>query len=82
MSALEKVMAEIKNNPRQARFEDVKLVCTHVFGSPRIHGSHYVFKTPWSGDPRVNIQNRKGYVAPYQVKQVLAAIERWRKENA
>jgi hypothetical protein len=35
-----------------------------------------VFKTPWPGDPRVNIQNKGGMAKPYQVRQVLAAIER------
>jgi hypothetical protein len=35
-----------------------------------------VFKTPWPGDPRVNIQDRQGKAKPYQVKQVLAAIDR------
>jgi len=33
-------------------------------------------KTPWPGDPRVNIQNDKGMAKAYQVKQVLKAIER------
>ncbi len=33
-------------------------------------------KTPWQGDPRVNIQNNKGKAKAYQVKQVLMAIER------
>jgi len=31
---------------------------------------------PWAGDPRVNIQNNKGMAKPYQVKQVLKAIDR------
>jgi hypothetical protein len=31
---------------------------------------------PWQGDPRINIQNRKGKAKAYQVKQVLLAIER------
>ena len=30
-----------------------------------------VFKTPWQGDPRVNIQNAKGKAKVYQVRQVL-----------
>ena len=47
------------------------------FGKPRNKGtSHHVYKTPWSGDPRVNIQNSKGKVKPYQVKQILQAIEK------
>jgi hypothetical protein len=31
---------------------------------------------PWSRDPRVNIQNDKGKAKAYQVKQVLAAIDK------
>jgi hypothetical protein len=37
--------------------------------------SHKVYKTPWQGDPRVNIQRAKdGIAKAYQVQQVLAAI--------
>jgi hypothetical protein len=39
------------------------------------HGT-LVIKTPWPGDPRVNIQNAKGKAKPYQVRQVLQAIEK------
>jgi hypothetical protein len=35
-----------------------------------------VFKTPWPGDPRVNIQNGNGQAKAYQVRQVLAAIDK------
>jgi hypothetical protein len=35
-----------------------------------------VFKTPWAGDPRVNIQSAKGKAKPYPVRQVLSAIEK------
>lgn len=36
-----------------------------------------VYKTPWIGDPRVNIQKGKsGQAKVYQVKQVLDAIDR------
>jgi len=52
-------------------------VCNHYFGKPRQSGSsHCVYQTPWPGDPRVNIQNHKGKAKPYQVKQVLLAIEK------
>jgi hypothetical protein len=44
-------------------------------------GSHRMYKTPWIGDPRVNIQNRKGLGKAYQVKQVLKAIERLELED-
>lgn len=56
-------------------FNDLFKVCQHYFGKPRNSGSsHYIFKTPWQGDPRINIQNEKGKAKPYQVRQVLAAI--------
>jgi hypothetical protein len=35
------------------------------------------YKTPWQGDPRVNIQNSKGKAKAYQVNQVLRAIEKF-----
>jgi hypothetical protein len=44
-------------------------------------GSHRVYKTPWIGDPRVNIQNDKGKAKSYQVKQVIKAIERLEDEH-
>ena len=46
-------------------------VCEHYFGEARSSGSsHAVFKTPWAGDPRVNIQNDHGKAKEYQVRQV------------
>jgi hypothetical protein len=30
----------------------------------------------WAGEPYVNIQNKNGQAKPYQVKQVLAAIDK------
>ena len=34
-----------------------------------------MYKTPWKGNPRINIQNHKVKAKAYQVKQVLLAIE-------
>ena len=59
----------------------VRLVAVRVehFGPPRVAGSHHVFKTPWPGDPRINLQKAKGGKAkPYQVRQVLAALRKLR----
>jgi hypothetical protein len=67
----------MKANPKGVRFSDLKRVCEHYFGQPRQSGTnHCVFKTPWPGDPRVNIQNDKGKAKAYQVRQVLLAIEK------
>ena len=35
-----------------------------------------MFRTPWPGDPRVNIQNDHGKAKAYQVRQVLVAIDK------
>ena len=62
--------------PANVRFRDLCKVCEAYFGSPRQKGgSHLIFKTPWPGDPRVNIQNDGGKAKVYQVRQVLLAID-------
>jgi hypothetical protein len=73
----------METNPKGVRFVDLCKICNHYFGAPRQEGSsHCVYKTPWKGDPRVNIQNDKGNAKAYQVKQVLRAIERLEYENS
>jgi hypothetical protein len=70
------ILRKMSESPAGIRFSELRKVCEHYFGKPRqSSGSHCVFKTPWSGDPRVNIQNDKGKAKPYQVRQVLQAIE-------
>ena len=57
-------------------------VCDHYFGEPRQKGtSHRVYRTPWPGDPRVNIQNDKGMAKAYQVRQVIKAIDKLEAQN-
>jgi len=51
-------------------------VCEYYFGEARAKGSHYIYKTPWQGDPRINIHNDNGKAKAYQVRQVLKAIKR------
>jgi hypothetical protein len=76
------IIAEMLNNPAGIRFVDLSRVCDYFFGQAwRTSGSHRVYKTPWIGDPRVNIQNDKGKAKAYQVKQVLKAIERMESEH-
>jgi len=50
--------------------------------APAARTSHAVFKTPWPGDPRVNIQESKGKAKAYQVRQVLLAIDKLRAMEA
>lgn len=77
MASISKLVAQLRQNPQNVRFADLVKVCDHYFGEPRQQGSsHCVYKTPWAGDPRVNIQNKNGKAKPYQVKQILSAIEK------
>jgi hypothetical protein len=64
-------------NPVHVRFDDLVALCTLYFGEPRIAGSHHIFRTPWPGDPRVNLQRDGSMAKPYQVRQVKKAIDRW-----
>jgi len=82
VSTLTSILEKMRNNPAGVRFADVCRVCDHYFGQARqASGSHGVYKTPWSGDPRVNIQNSKGYAKAYQVRQIIKAIERLEAEH-
>jgi hypothetical protein len=82
VATVEEVVAAMKRNPKGVRFADLCKVCDHYFGRPRQQGtSHRIYRTPWQGDPRVNIQSAKGKAKAYQVKQVLRAIERLEYEG-
>lgn len=82
MARIGDILYEMRNNPAAVRYKDLCAVCSHYFGQPRqTGGSHRVYKTPWIGDPRVNIQNDKGRAKIYQVRQVLKAVERLEMDN-
>ncbi len=77
MTKIDDILAQMKRNPKDVRFIDLCKVCENFFGKPRKSaGSHRIYKTPWQGDPRINIQNHKGKAKAYQVKQVLLAVEK------
>lgn len=73
----------MRSAPQDVSFADLHKVCVEYFGEPRQSGSsHVVFQMPWAGDPRVNIQKGKGGKAkPYQVGQVVRAIDRLEGER-
>lgn len=82
MPNISHIVAAMQQNPKGVRFVELCKVCDHYFGDARQSGSsHRIYKTPWLGDPRVNIQNSKGKAKPYQVRQVLAAIARVEATN-
>jgi hypothetical protein len=62
-------------------FNDLVALCRRYFGEPRIRGSHFIFKTPWQGDPRINIQKDGKMAKPYQVRDVKKAMEKLEAKN-
>jgi hypothetical protein len=82
MTQIKDLVDAMRKSPTNVRFSDLVKVCDHYFGEARQKGSHHIYKTPWPSDPRVNIQRGKGGKAKaYQVKQVLAAIEKLEEMN-
>lgn len=82
MKEIKQKLVRFKKNPKDVKFSEPCNLCDFYFGKPRQSGSsHRIYKTPWQGDPRVNIQNSKGKAKAYQVKQVLKAIERLEVED-
>jgi hypothetical protein len=76
MPDIKDILHKMKQNPKDISFKDLCKVCEHYFGKARnAGGSHRIYKTPWYGDPRINIQNDKGKAKVYQVKQVMKAID-------
>ena len=77
MASFTRVLEQMRREPGNVRFADLRKVCEAHFGKPRQTGtSHVIFKTPWIGDPRINIQDAKGKAKAYQVRQVLLAIDK------
>ena len=82
MPSIAKIVQAMRNNPCDVKYLDLVTVCEFYFGKARTSGSsHAVFRTPWAGDPRVNIQNNRGQAKEYQVRQVLLAISRLEQTN-
>lgn len=77
MSSAKKILEQMRKEPANVRFADLRKVCESFFGVPRQNStSHLIFKMPWAGDPRINIQDSGGKAKPYQVRQVLQAIDK------
>lgn len=67
----------MRRSPANIKFSQLEKVCDHYFESRNsTKTSHRTYKTPWPGDPRVNIQNANGKAKPYQVAQVLQALDK------
>jgi len=78
MKVIQKIIKQMRENPKDVKFDDLCKVCNYYFGEPRSKGSHQIYKTLWQGDPRINIQDNNGKSKTYQVRQVIKAIDKLR----
>jgi hypothetical protein len=77
----DEIIKELERSPSDIRFTDLCRICDYYFGEARQKGTrHRVYKTPWQGDPWVNIQEKNGKGKAYQVRQVIKAIKRLEME--
>ena len=77
MDSIDHAIKQLERSPSNVRFTDLCNICDYYLGEARQKGSsHRVYKTPWRGDPRVNIQEKNGKGKDYQVRQVIKALKR------
>lgn len=74
MSQKEKLWARVRQSPNNCSFDYlVRLAEYHGFVRVRQKGSHILMKH-WEHPLMMNFQNRNGKAKPYQVHQLLNAI--------
>jgi hypothetical protein len=77
----EKLLAAIRNNPKDVRFYDACKVAGWLgFDRKGGKGAHYAFGRP--GELTVlNFQNHKGKIPPYQAKQLIEMMDKYAPEQ-
>ena len=73
---------KLLESEKNVKFNTLLKICTNFFKGPRIESSHYIFKTPWKGQPWVNIQRDKKMAKIYQVKQVKTAVKKLKEGDS
>lgn len=80
MGRWERLLETARASPSNVRFKDLRALVEHLgFVERRHRGSHRIYQHPERRDmPLINLQaDRSGKAKPYQVRQVLALIERY-----
>ena len=73
----QKILKKILSGSKNIRFTELtNLVEGFGFRLSRTKGSHHIFIHPDLKE-LINLQNVKGQVKPYQVKQVLELVEKY-----
>ena len=75
VARIDDILIQMKKNLSDVRFTDLSKGCIYNFGQARQKDeSRHVYKTPWQGDSRINMQNHQGKAKAGQVKQVMAEV--------
>lgn len=73
-----KLLNKILSGSKNIRFDDLVLLAEGFgFELSRVRGSHHVFQHPDIPE-LLNLQNDRGQAKPYQVRQFLDLVERYR----
>ena len=79
MSKCDKILAKARNSASYLGFDELCfLAACHGFIFRRTLGSHHIYENPDLGPDKnrnLNFQNVGGKAKPYQVRQLLKAIE-------
>ena len=79
--SIDEALERLTRSGANLRFRAFVALCAHFFGAPRIRGSHHIFKMPWAGDPRINLQEDGNQAKPYQVQQVVRALKKLKEQG-
>lgn len=79
--SLDEALEALENSRLNVCFRVLVACCVQFFGEYRRRGSHYIFKMPWAGNPRINLQENGGDAKPYQVQQVIRALKRLKEQG-
>jgi hypothetical protein len=79
MSQREKLIASVRENPKDVRFEDACKIAGWLGFHPGGKSSHYAYSRPGERSG-LNFQNRGGKIPLYQAKQLIDMIEKYEDE--
>lgn len=81
MSQFEKLIAAIRNNPKDVRFDDAcKVAMALGFKAKGGGGSHNAFSR--TGEPiALNFQDRGGKITAYQARQLIVMIDKYASDE-
>lgn len=67
---------DLLSTKKGVEFKVLYQICSSFFEGPRAKGSHNIFKVPWPGEPRINIQKDGKFAKRYQIKQIHKALKK------